>query len=1039
MTNFTIKRAMLQGGTALQALTLLGAGLSASMIVAAPAAAQDYTSGAIAGTVTDDAGNGVAGATVTINSTDLGFNRTATTSASGSFRFTGLPPGTYSVVVEAAGQPGYRQDAVSILASQTASLDVLLAAAGGDDIVVTGSRVAQDFVGTQTGRNVDLAEFARNAPIQRDLTSVVLLAPGTSLGDDGFAKDGQLLPSVGGSSIAENAYYLNGLNTTNFDNYVGSARVPFEFIRSVDIKTGGYSAEFGRATGGIVNQVSKAGSNDFTAAMHVNYEPDFLRSNSKNITTIDADGLIQRSTDRGFDRTENYSAILEAGGPVIRDKLFLYGLVEFRETKTRRASPLAGLSTERVSNDPFYAFKIDAFPIDGQHLEFTAFDTSNTERRTDFAFSNASGSGILGSSTSVVDNKSGGFNFVGKYTGTFTDWLTVSAAYGRVRDRFDSVPIDEGSSTFFFQNASGATVNGVPQGGLFTGQPVLSRDFPYDTEREFYRADADLFFNILGDHHVRFGFDVENNTLNHVSVRNGGNQLFNELGFLSAEAFNANTGNAGAALVLRANNVLEINYFNGGGGFEAQNKAFYIQDEWKITDRLTLNLGVRRDDFGLDKPGGVEYIKLKENYAPRVGFSYNLWEQENGRLYGSFGHYYLPIASNTAFRQASPELFIRERFNYSGFLPNGLPNVTSQVTNLAAYQAACPFGLTVFSSGQNCNVTGDGTVKPTDASLSQSLEATRQSEYIIGYEHRVGGVTLGINYTHRNLDVSAEDVAVDAAILAYCAENGLTGCEDTWTGFHQYVILNPGDDATFALAGQDGRTVTISAEDLRYPKAKRTYDAVEFTFDRPFDGKWSIGGSYSWSRSKGNSEGFVQSDFEQDDSGITQDFDQPGFTQFAYGYLPNHRRHRFKINGAVAVTEQFTFGTNVRVDSPRKLSCIGFNPNPNYFDPNGDPYSDFGNAYGAASHYCNGQPAPRGEGERTNWVSTIDLSARYNVQFGDSTLTLRGDVFNLLNSQAVAGRSEIGELDIEVPNPNYGRATGYQAARFVRLGIDVNF
>jgi hypothetical protein len=336
-------------------------------------------------------------------------------------------------------------------------------------------------------------------------------------------------------------------------------------------------------------------------------------------------------------------------------------------------------------------------------------------------------------------------------------------------------------------------------------------------------------------------------------------------------------------------------------------------------------------------------------------------------------------------------------------------------------------------------VTGDGTVKPTDASLSSSLEATKQSEYIIGYEHKLGDWRFGLSYTHRSLDVSAEDVAVDAAILAYCDANGLSGCEDTWTGFHQYVIVNPGFDATFALAGQDGRTVTISAEDLRYPKATRTYDGVEFTFDRRWDGAWSLGGSYTWSVSKGNSEGFVQSDFEQDDSGITQDFDQPGFTENAYGYLPNHRRHRFKFNGAVALSENFTLGANVRVDSPRKLSCIGFNPNPNYFDPNGDPYSDFGNAYGAASHFCQGKPAPRGEGLETDWVSTFDVSGRLNVPFGDRTFTLRADVFNLFNTRAVQGRNEIGELDIEVDNPNYGRVTQHQTARYVRLGVDIAF
>src|SRR5690606_16567261 len=103
----------------------------------------------------------------------------------------------------------------------------------------------------------------------------------------------------------------------------------------------------------------------------------------------------------------------------------------------------------------------------------------------------------------------------------------------------------------------------------------------------------------------------------------------------------------------------------------------------------------------------------------------------------------------------------------------------------------------------------------------------------------------------------------------------------------------------------DGRVVTLSAEDLRYPRPSRKYDAVTLEFVRPWDGRWSLEGSYTWSKSRGNSEGFVQSDFEQDDSGVTQDFDQPGFTEGAFGYLPNDRRHRIKLFGAYSITDAF--------------------------------------------------------------------------------------------------------------------------------------
>jgi hypothetical protein len=244
--------------------------------------------------------------------------------------------------------------------------------------------------------------------------------------------------------------------------------------------------------------------------------------------------------------------------------------------------------------------------------------------------------------------------------------------------------------------------------------------------------------------------------------------------------------------------------------------------------------------------------------------------------------------------------------------------------------------------------------------------------------------------------------------------------------------------------------VTFTAEQLGYPAAVRKYDAVELTFERPWDGVWTLQGSYTWSKSRGNSEGFVQSDFGQDDAGITQDFDQPGFTVGADGPLPSDRRHRIKLFGAVSPIEGFTIGTNVKIESPRPLSCIGFNPNANPFTP-GVPYSDFGNAYGAASHYCGGELSPRGTAQESDWIYTIDLKAAYEFNIPSGQLVrFRADVFNVFNAQGVQERNEIGELDSFAPdangdpafyyaNPNYGVATTLQAPRSVRFGLDIEF
>ncbi|GGB29308.1 membrane protein [Sphingomonas metalli] len=1042
----------MRGGSAFRALALLGAGLGAT-VAATPAIAQDYTSGAIGGTVLDDAGRPVANAVVNITSVAQGTARTARSNGSGSFLINGLPIGAYTVKVDAPNAPSWRADDVRILAGQTAQLNIALAASGSDDIVVTGTRAVASFTGTTTGLNVDVTDFIANRPLGRDLTSVILLAPGTTAGNSSNSTFNGL-PSIGGSSVAENAYYLNGLNLTNFDNYLGGAKVPFFFYQGIEIKNGGYQPEYGRATGGIVNAVTKSGTNDFTAAVHLDWSPNFLRSPSKNTLSWDGSAYTP-NTNRRADKADNVSVTVEAGGPIIKDRLFVYGLAQFQRATSIDNSPRAGTAYSYKNDDPFWGVKIDAYPFDSQHLELTVFDTRNTNERSDLTYSTVNGKVVYGTATAVTGFKGGGLNYVGKYTGSLTDWLTVSAAYGRVRDRFDQVPLAGAGNLPAFSNASGATTYGVPNGGYYNGQRLGSNDVVYSTERKFFRADADILFTLLGNHHLRGGYDQENNTLEHVTVRNGGAFQFSK-GYISQAAYDAVFGGAGVQYIARAANangpVVELNYFNTGGTFKAKNKAFYIQDEWKPFSRLTLNLGARRDDFRINKPSGNTFADLSKNYAPRVGAEYRLFGDRSGKLFGSYGWYYLPIASNTAFRQGAPSYYIRQRYNFTGVRADGTPILGGLVTNNGSYQAACPFALLPGGALTNCNVTGDGSDINTTQGVAANLKATRQSEFIAGYEQKAGLWTFGVSYTHRNLDRTAEDSAVDAAINAYCTANGIVArptkggaavpCSTIWSGYHQYVINNPGKAITVNLlaTGYDinNRTVNLSADALGYGKAKRTYDAVVFSFDRKWDGMVSFGGSYTWSKSKGNSEGYVQSDFGQSDSGITQDFDQPGFVDYSYGNLPNDRRHIIKAFGNVALGEQLVLGLNTEIKSPASLSCFGFHPK-----------DVFANGYGAASHYCGGKPSPRGSAQKSDWFETINLAVRYNAKIADRQLTLRADVFNLLNSQAVLGRVQTGDLDVVsgsnnlptsyIPDPNYGLASLYQPRRYVRLGLDIAF
>ena len=205
----------------------------------------------------------------------------------------------------------------------------------------------------------------------------------------------------------------------------------------------------------------------------------------------------------------------------------------------------------------------------------------------------------------------------------------------------------------------------------------------------------------------------------------------------------------------------------------------------------------------------------------------------------------------------------------------------------------------------------------------------------------------------------------------------------------------------------------------------------EVSFERAFDGKWGLQGSYVRSSSRGNYEGTVLSDVGQDDAGTTQLYDFRGLQDFQSGFLPNHHAHQFKAFGSYAITENLLIGANVQVISPRKYSCLGVNPN--------DPYAA---AYGSASRYCASEPARRGTLIESDWLKNLDLSFRYTVPKSVTRVAdvvLRADLFNVFNSHAATQLDELYDDDGATRLPTYGSVFSYQAPRSLRVGFDLTF
>lgn len=478
-----------KGGTALHALALLGAGLAGSTVAVGTASAQDFTTGALVGTVVDASGARLTEGTVRVTSVSQGFTRTVQVGSDGSFRVQSLPTGVYTVAITTAAGLSVSEQRVTISPGANNTYTFTAAAAGtatasaddGDEtIVVTGSVQRGNDFGSNTGGLTigNVSELLNTTPIARNQTALILLSPGTSAGDTTFGN----LASIGGATVAENAYYVNGLNVTNFRTFVGSSNPPIEFYQSFDTKLYGFPAEFGRALGGLTTAVTKSGSNTVKAGAIVTYAPDALRQDSPNTY----------AANNSADYAQSIEANFYLSGPIIKDRLFFYAIYNPNYSKTSDSSITAQQRLTSVNRSPFFGGKLDFLIADGHRLEGTYFRNARTVE-TDYDAYNPI-TNAVGRPLGTLIEKSGGDNFIGTYTGQFTDWLSLSAAYGESHDDQSSRPQPLTAFTSSTLTGVTTTANGFSSGA--------STDVDV---RKFFRADADVYVNVLGSHHFRMG------------------------------------------------------------------------------------------------------------------------------------------------------------------------------------------------------------------------------------------------------------------------------------------------------------------------------------------------------------------------------------------------------------------------------------------------------------------------------------------------------------------------------------------------------
>ncbi|WP_445362546.1 TonB-dependent receptor domain-containing protein [Microbulbifer sp. ANSA003] len=966
--------------------------------------------GGIDGRLIGADGSEIPNVTIHIENEENGFKRTISTGDDGDFKVK-LPSGVYKITAQKSGYQPAVIESVLVSIGSTGKLSIPLSQGDMEEVLVVAEALPQIRTGTaESALNISLEDIEM-LPVGRNIESVALLAPGTVLGDNTFREDKDLI-SFGGASVGENAYYIDGLNVTNFRNGLGGSSVPFEFYDQFQIKTGGYSAEFGRSLGGVLNAVTKRGTNDFKYGVVTYFEPGSLRETSPD--TLSTDGTLYDLNSEN--EQSRYTTDYYISGPIVPDKLFFYALYEQQET-VEEYNTLQAPDTfnNREVADDFWGVNLTWNVTDDHILSYVHFSDERIRenKQSNYDYYNMDKLDYKG----TISDYRGGENWLLRYDGQLTDNFSMSLLYGQNEYELTTIGTTDVECPFIIDASDGALPG---NSSYYPGCNTNSRIQTGGDEREASRIDFEW---VLGDHTVRFGYDREDNssssaeTYAGTGLRDGKGVYYRYISALPDSKLSnggivPDVNGDGSTVHLVRYRVSDVS-----GSFKVESEAFYIEDTWDITDNLTVSAGLRSEIFSNYNGEGDVFIEIDDQWAPRLSFSWDPSGDGETRIFGNWGRYHMPVAANTNVRLSGGELGLERYFIFNG----SYDPVTYVPTDIDAE------GIPTTEEIGPVQINSSGEVPDSRQLSDRDLKAMYQDEYILGYEKVLNeSWSVGVKATYRDLKSHIDDISINHAVDAL----GYAHTGDA----HGYVLANPGSDVTIPYdrygTGELEMT-TFSAELLGYPEAKRTYKELEFSVDKAFDGVWGLTASYVWSESKGNTEGYVKSDNGQDDAGITQDFDFPEIMDGANGFLPNDRTHKFKIYGSYQIMENLLLGANFLLQSGRPINSFGKG------HPDGTPY--YGDTYYLTDPDGNLVRTERGSRGRTSWVNQIDLSLIYNTEIGLADVELRADVFNLLNADAETEVDEFAEISPGLSDPDWGLNQYYQTPRYFRLGASVRF
>jgi hypothetical protein len=968
------------------------------LLTASVAAAQETTTGSIQGRVVDQQNLAVPGAAVTVISPQG--PKTYTTDSDGRFFAPYLTPGTYEVKVQLTGFTPLDRQGIAVRLGQRIDLTLTLPLGGlSEAITVSQPSPVIDESKTTVSTTLDSALLS-SIPVGRRFSDNLTLAPGVSSG----GQVGTANPSIAGGSGLENNYIIDGVNITNagygalgsYSIVFGSLGngVPFDFIKEEQIQTSGFSAEFGQASGGIVNVVTRSGSNQLRGSLFGYTRPGGLESSYKQVQT--ANGTVNVTDTRANDVGGQIS------GPAIKDKLFYFAALDPQwETTTYVAPdgfPLQGLGgVDQNRHITSYAAKATYQFSAAQHLDASFFGDpakgdNGPQRYTALLRTDTSGFSEL--------SKYGGHNQALKYEGALGQHWLLEGSFSRALNEIVETP-----SVDTWNVTDNTVVPQINSGGIGFYE-VGNRGVNLQ-----YQAKAT---DIIGPHQIRFGVEFEDISYDNTSQRTGPTfTLPNGDQTVTGAEIQINPDPTYGQIyrVTRANtsNVRETtgSYLN-----------FFAQDTWKVGSHLTITPGLRYEQQKLH--GLLEDLTLDNNWAPRIGATYDPTGRGKMKIYGNWGLFYSNIPNDLAARSLSSDAGVSRADYFDANLTQPVPD------GVLALGTTSHFLL----QGSSADV------------IDPNIKASYLNEVVGGIEwEAVPGVNVGARFIHRDIPRIIEDVQPFPIVAG---DLGIPGAADT-----EYTLTNPGPDTP--TAGDLGAS---------FEQPVHTYNALELTADKRFGNRWSLQGSYRYSRLRGTFEGFFRDDNAQSDPGITSLYDFPtndptytsiGVPQFGYrgdirylgdlgeGPLPLDRPHQFKLFGTYALRHDVNLGATMSLGSGKPLTALAANP-----------------VYGSSGEIPEGV---RGSGidtvdgfkTRTPFEYTAALHADWSLRLngahaagGGQKVTLVADAFNLFNRQSPLDYDTDTETTFGVLNPDLGEPSRVnlaqlQAPRQIRIGIRYEF